>query len=124
MSPSSTRRCPSGLIITTSSLAILTSSPSSEAVFLLSNEAKFNSLKFRIKEKGSEPTAHVVVGQEPDIELRKLKGHGKLIVELMDNVKELEEDGGEAIILAGVVKVAPFEKIRVNITNYYYYLFR
>ena len=57
-----------------------------------------------------------MIGEEPDVELRKLKGHGKLIVELMDNVKELEEDGGEAIILAGVVKVAPFEKIRVSIT--------
>ena len=60
----------------------------------------------------------MVIGQEPDVELRKLKGHGKLIVELMDNVKELEEDGGEAIILAGVVKVAPIEKLRVNITMF------
>ena len=60
----------------------------------------------------------MVIREEPDVELRKLKGHGKLIVELMDNVKELEEDGGEAIILAGVVKVAPIEKLRVNITMF------
>ena len=49
----------------------------------------------------------MVVGQEPDVEPRKLECHGELVVQLVDNVQELEEDGGESTVLTSVVKVAP-----------------
>ena len=49
----------------------------------------------------------MVIGQEPDIELRELKGHRKLIVQLVNNVQKLEKDGGEAAVLAGIIQIAP-----------------
>ena len=49
----------------------------------------------------------MVIGKEPDIELRELKGHRKLIVQLVNNVQKLEKDGGEAAVLAGIVQVTP-----------------
>ena len=41
-----------------------------------------------------------------EVELWELEGHGELSVELVDNVQELEEDGGEAAVLAGAVEAA------------------
>ena len=49
----------------------------------------------------------MVIGKEPDIELRELKGHRKLIVQLVNNVQKLEKDGGEAAVLTGIIQVAP-----------------
>ena len=49
----------------------------------------------------------MVIGKEPDIELRELKGHRKLIVQLVNNVQKLEKDGGEAAVLAGIIQVTP-----------------
>ena len=37
----------------------------------------------------------------------KLKGHWELVEELVDDVQELEEDGSEATVLAGVIQVTP-----------------
>merc|ERR1719320_2421587 len=37
----------------------------------------------------------------------KLKGHGKLIMQLVNNVEELEEERSETRVLARVVNVAP-----------------
>ena len=76
-------------------------------LLLLSRQSQLHSLQLGVQQECSEPAAHVVVGQEPDIELRELECHGELVVKLVDNVKELEEDWSEAAVLARVVKVAP-----------------
>ena len=47
-----------------------------------------------------------MIGKEAQVELWELKGHGELVVQLVDDVKELEEHGGEASIGA-VAQVAP-----------------
>ena len=104
-------RCP-GLIITAVTQEDVTptaSSLTSEAASLLSlsSEAELQPLALRVQEEGAEPTAHVVIGQEPDIELRELESHRELVMQLVDNVQELEEDGCEAAVLARVVQIAP-----------------
>ena len=42
----------------------------------------------------------------PEVERGELEGHRKLIVKLMDYVKKLEEERGEATVLTGVVQIA------------------
>merc|ERR1719315_18264 len=75
-------------------------------LFLLS-EATLRPLQLRVKQECSEPAGHVVVGKKLQVEIGELEGHGKLIVQLVNNVKKLEEKRSKAGVLAGVVNVAP-----------------
>ena len=75
-------------------------------LFLLVTEAALEALELRVEEERAEPAGDMVVGQKLEVELGEFEGHGKLGVQLVDNVEELEEDGGEAGVRAGVVDVA------------------
>ena len=44
-----------------------------------------------------------IAGSVPEVEMGELEGHGELIVQLVDNVKELKEERGETAVLTGIV---------------------
>ena len=72
---------------------------------VLCKESPLVSVALAVEKEGSKPAGHVVVGQELEVVPVEFKGCWELFLELMNGIKELQENGGETVVLVGIGQV-------------------